>query len=119
VGLTYPLDELDRRIDARVDAQMRSGLVDEVRRLVESGFQASLTSVQALGYAQLLPYVEGAVPLEDAVAEIKRRTRRYARRQLSWFRADPRVDWYEADPRGAARRLTGGRPAPNDYDGAS
>jgi tRNA dimethylallyltransferase len=104
-GLTHPRAELDRRIDARVESQIERGLVDEVRRLVEQGFRASLTSVQALGYAQVLAHLDGEVTLEEAVAENKRRTRRYARRQLSWFRADRRVEWFEGDEAGVLRRL--------------
>jgi tRNA dimethylallyltransferase len=104
-GLTHPRAELDRRIDARVESQIERGLVDEVRRLVEQGFRASLTSVQALGYAQVLAHLDGEVTLEEAVAENKRRTRRYARRQLSWFRADRRVEWFEGDEAAVLRRL--------------
>ncbi|HEY8200629.1 MAG TPA: tRNA (adenosine(37)-N6)-dimethylallyltransferase MiaA, partial [Actinomycetota bacterium] len=58
-----------------------------------------------LGYAQVLAHLDGKMSLEDAVAETKRRTRRYARRQLSWFRADPRVEWFESDPEGLVCRL--------------
>ncbi len=65
----------------------------------------SITSVQALGYAQLLSYLEGQGSLEDAIEEIKARTRRFARRQLTWFRADPRVKWFEADTAAAAKFL--------------
>lgn len=104
-GLTHPRPELDRRIDARVDSQIERGLVGEVRRLVEEGFRSSLTSVQVLGYAQVLAHLDGGTSLEEAVAETKRRTRRYARRQLSWFRADPRVEWFESDSEGLVRRL--------------
>ena len=112
-GLTHPRSELDRRIDARVDAQIERGLVDEVRRLLDEGVRASLTSVQALGYAQVLAHLDGLVSLDEAVAETKRRTRRYARRQLSWFRADPRVEWFESDPEGLLRRLSdAGEEAP-------
>lgn len=104
-GLTHPRPELGRRIDARVDAQIERGLVDEVRRLVAAGFRSSLTSVQALGYAQVLAFLDGEASLEEAVAETKRRTRRYARRQLSWFGADPRVEWFESEPEGLVRCL--------------
>ena len=105
-GLTHPRPELGRRIDARVDAQIERGLVEEVRHLVEAGFRSSLTSVQAIGYAQVLAHLDGETSLEEAVEEIERRTRRYARRQLSWFRADPRVEWFESDPYGLVHRLT-------------
>ena len=114
-GLTHPRDELDRRIDARVDAQIERGMVDEVRRLAAAGLRASLTSVQALGYAQVLAHLDGEATLEETVAAIKHRTRRYARRQLSWFRADRRVEWFEADVEGLVARLAAAgaaRPPP-------
>lgn len=111
-GLTHPRDELDRRIDARVDAQVERGLVEEVRRLAGAGFRASMTSVQALGYAQVLAHLDGEATLEETVAAIKLRTRRYARRQLSWFRADRRVEWFEADVEGLVARLAAARATP-------
>jgi tRNA dimethylallyltransferase len=110
-GLTRTRAELDRRIDARVDSQIERGLVAEVRSLVDAGFRSSLTSVQALGYAQILDHLDGRISLDEAVAETKRRTRRYARRQLSWFGADPRVEWFEGDPEGLAGRLAEARRA--------
>ncbi|MGH2705877.1 MAG: tRNA (adenosine(37)-N6)-dimethylallyltransferase MiaA [Actinomycetota bacterium] len=104
-AISWPRDELDRRIDGRVDRQIARGLVEEVRRLERDGFRASLTSVQALGYAQILRQLDGGCSLEEAAAETKRRTRRFARRQLTWFRPDPRVVWFEADPAGAGAFL--------------
>lgn len=104
-GLTWPRPELDRRIGARVDSQIARGLVEEVKGLEAGGFRGSLTSVQTLGYAQVLDYLDGRCSLEQAVEETKRRTRRLARRQLTWFGADPRVVWFEADPAGAAAHL--------------
>jgi tRNA dimethylallyltransferase len=104
-GLTWPRQELGARIDARVDAQIARGLVAEVEALVAAGMRRSLTSVQALGYAQVLAHLDGTVSLPGAVAEAKLRTRRFARRQESWFRADPRVGWFPSDPAGAAAHL--------------
>lgn len=97
-GLTWPREELDRRINNRVDDQMMRGLVEEVKDLLSRGLRESLTSVQALGYSQILEHLDGSLTLEEAVDRIKARTRRYARRQLTWFRADPRVKWFESDP---------------------
>lgn len=105
-GISWPRAELGRRIDERVESYMSRGLVEEVKALETAGFRKSLTSVQALGYAQLLKYLDGEIALDEAVEEIKRRSRRFARRQLTWFRADPRVRWFESDPRGAVRFLT-------------
>lgn len=104
-GITWPRAELDRRIDERVDSYLARGLVEEVKALEIAGFRNSLTSVQPLGYAQLLKYLDGQISLDEAIDEIKRRTRRFARRQLTWFRADPRVRWFESDPDGAVRFL--------------
>ncbi|MGH2717995.1 MAG: tRNA (adenosine(37)-N6)-dimethylallyltransferase MiaA [Actinomycetota bacterium] len=104
-GLTWPREDLHRRIEARVDRQFERGLVAEVEGLVANGMRASRTSVQALGYAQVLAYLFGSCTLEEAITEIKLRTRRFARRQESWFRADPRVAWFPSDAAAAAAHL--------------
>lgn len=106
-GLCLPRDELYRRTDARVERLFDSGLVDEVKALDASGCRRSLTSVQALGYAQTLDYLDHKISLEDAIERTKLRTRRFARRQLTWFRADPRVRWFESDPKGAGEYSKG------------
>lgn len=118
-GLTWPRDELHRRIEARVDAQIARGLVAEVEGLVAAGMRQSLTSVQALSYAQILAFLDGTLSLDEAVAEIKLRTRRFARRQESWFRADPRVAWSPADPAGAAAHLLATRSNPSYRKGTA
>lgn len=107
VGLTVPRSELYRRTDERVDRLLEEGLLEEVKALQAAGFGASLTSVQAIGYAQVLDYLQGTISLEEAREQIKRRTRHFARRQLTWFGADPRVRWFESDPEGAAAHLKG------------
>lgn len=95
VGLRVERDELDRRIDARVDGYVADGLLDEVKTLEAAGVRRSTTSVQALGYAQVLAYLDGRITFEEAVDEIKRRTRKFARRQCTWFNQDPRVRWFD------------------------
>lgn len=105
VGVTYPRDELDQRINQRIDDQLMRGLVEEVKELLERGLRRSLTSVQAIGYRQIVDHLEGQVSLDEAVEQMRRRTRRFARRQLNWFRADPRVTWFVSDPDGAAEAL--------------
>lgn len=104
-GLQLPIAVLDEHIDARVDRLIRSGWVQEVERLSDRGSGRSRTSLQVLGYAQILAYLDGSRSLEQAVAEIKGRTRKFARRQLRWFRADPRVRWFD-DPQAALEHLT-------------
>jgi tRNA dimethylallyltransferase len=95
VGLLMNRGQLYRRIDERVDRMVRSGLVDEVSSLLAAGFRSALTSAQAIGYKELVPVVEEGASLEEAVEQIKRASRRYAKRQLTWFRADPRVRWID------------------------
>ena len=97
VGLDPPLDVLDERIDARVDEMWRRGLVDEVRDLERQGLREGVTASRALGYQQVLAFLAGECTEDEARAETKRATRRFARRQRSWFRRDPRVHWYK-DP---------------------
>lgn len=82
-------DELYRRIELRVDHMISNGLVEEVRSLLECGFSPQLKPMQSLGYKQISSYLQQAVSLEEAVASIKQETRRYAKRQLTWFRKEP------------------------------
>lgn len=107
-ALTMDRDELYRRIDARVDAMIDRGLVDEVRALMDAGVGDALTSRQAIGYKEVIDYLVGRSSLADAVDLIKRRSRRYAKRQLSWCRRDPRMIWLDMDELGvdgAAARI--------------
>ncbi|HWM88549.1 MAG TPA: tRNA (adenosine(37)-N6)-dimethylallyltransferase MiaA, partial [Kofleriaceae bacterium] len=93
--------ELYRRIDARVDEMMEAGLLDEVRALRAAGHGAALRSQAAIGYAELHAHLDGALTLASAVELAKRNSRRYARRQLSWYRGDASVAWHP-DPAGVA-----------------
>ena len=95
IGLRYADREvLYRRIEGRVDQMIRQGLVEETRALMErGGFEVSRTAAGAIGYKELLPYCRGECGIEDAVNELKAATRRYAKRQMTWFLAKPYVDW--------------------------
>jgi tRNA dimethylallyltransferase len=95
VGLAPPRPLLHQRIDARFDAMMAAGLLDEVRGIV-ARYGPDVRPLGALGYAQLRDHLLGRLPLDEAVRQAKRDTRRYARRQLTWFRAEPDVTWHEA-----------------------
>jgi tRNA dimethylallyltransferase len=95
VGLMMDRDALYARIDARVDAMLASGLLDEVAGLLHAGYREALSATQAIGYKELVPVLEEGACLSDAVQHIKTATRRYAKRQLTWFRADPRVRWLD------------------------
>jgi tRNA dimethylallyltransferase len=103
VALTMDRERLYARIDARIDAQLKAGLVDEVRRLLQAGYHRTLPAMQGLGYKEIAAYVAGDVGLEDAVARLRRNTRRYAKRQWTWFRADARYRWIDVDELGPDR----------------
>ena len=106
IGLRVPRPELDERIAARVHRMWAAGLLDEVRRLDETGLREGKTAAKALGYREALAYLDGILSVEQAVEDTIRATRRFARRQESWFRPDPRIHWLEYDdPRLADRAL--------------
>jgi tRNA dimethylallyltransferase len=97
--LTFALkverDELYRRIDRRVDMMMAQGLKEEVEMLLNMGYASTLKPMQAIGYRQLVSCLQGRCDVTQAVREIKRDTRRYAKRQMTWFRADHDINWIE------------------------
>ena len=112
VAFELPRETLYERIDDRVDRMMACGLVDEVRGLVDAGLRDAITSRQAIGYKEIIAYLDGHCSLEEAIAAIKQATRRYAKRQLSWFRRDVRISWLdgmasEKDRAAAVARLCG------------
>ena len=93
LGVDVPRPELDERITRRVDRMWEAGLVDEVRALEAVGLRDGLTASRALGYQQVLAHFAGECTEQEARAETVRATKRFARRQDSWFRRDPRVHW--------------------------
>lgn len=99
--LTFALimdrDRLYQRIDDRVDIMLQQGLVDEVIGLVNTGAADAITSRQAIGYKEIIDYLEARCSLDQAISLIKQRSRRYAKRQLSWCRRDPRTIWLNMD----------------------
>ncbi|WP_327067014.1 tRNA (adenosine(37)-N6)-dimethylallyltransferase MiaA [Kitasatospora sp. NBC_01250] len=102
IGVAVPRPELDERITLRVDRMWQAGLLDEVRTLEERGLREGLTAGRALGYQQVLAHFSGECTEEEARAETVRATKRFARRQESWFRRDERIHWLSrpagADP---------------------
>ena len=101
IGLRMERAELDQRITSRAASMFADGLVDEVAALERAGLREGRTASRALGYAQVLRHLAGEWTAEDARADTAQATRRFARRQESWFRRDPRITWLEAG--GAAR----------------
>ncbi len=105
IGLRVDRAELDRRIASRAGHMFGAGLVEEVSQLEKAGLREGRTASRALGYAQVLRFLAGEWPLEQARAETVLATRRFARRQESWFRRDPRVHWLDAGDAGAESLL--------------
>ena len=94
IGLTYePRQLLYDRIDLRVDKMLEAGLLEEIRGLLERGIPSGCTAMQAIGYKEFLPVLNGAASLETAVEQVKQGSRRYAKRQLTWFRRNPNIHW--------------------------
>ena len=93
IGLSWPRPVLYDRINRRVDAMMEEGFLDEVRQLLARGYRRDLKSMQSLGYRHLTEVIEDGIPLADALETLKRDHRRYAKRQMTWFRPRPAVHW--------------------------
>jgi tRNA dimethylallyltransferase len=100
-GIELEPRDLVARIRTRVRTMIESGFCEEVRDLISLGSSDWLTSTQAIGYAELAQHLEGHLGLEDAIEQTIRRTRNLARRQMAWFRRDPRIRWFQAGPEGA------------------
>ncbi len=98
VGLTPPRSGLYAALNARVDRMLAEGLMDEVRALLDAGFSPSSSAMHGIGYRHLVPVARGADRLETAVAAMKRDTRRYAKRQWTWFARERDLSWIESGP---------------------
>ena len=97
IGLDIDRPALDARIEQRVEAMWRAGLVEEVRILAAHGLRDGLTASRALGYRQVLSFLDGEITEQQAYEQTVTGTRRFARRQDSWFRKDPRINWLRYD----------------------
>jgi tRNA dimethylallyltransferase len=97
IGLTMERKDLYDRIEKRVDSMIKNGFVDEVRRLLGMNYPADLKSMQSIGYRHILDYISGRIDLDEAIRILKRDTRRFAKRQMTWFNADPEIVWVKPD----------------------
>jgi tRNA dimethylallyltransferase len=104
-GVAMPREVQDARVRMRVATMLDLGLLDEVRALVAQGLGGWLTSTQAIGYAEFARHLAGGMSLGDAVERTVKRTRNLVRRQLAWFRRDPRIRWFEVGAGGAAEAV--------------
>lgn len=105
IGLEIAPEKLYERINKRVDDQLRSGLLEEVKSLLKQKYGFSLPSMNCIGYRQMAAYLNSEMEFEKAVELIKRDTRRYARRQRTWFRRDKRINWCDAEDRAVVENL--------------
>lgn len=95
-GLTMERAALYQAIELRVESILKSGLLDEIATLLDRGFREAVTSAQAIGYKEFVPVLEGRTSLIEATSAVIQATRRYAKRQISWFRRDERIVWIDA-----------------------
>jgi tRNA dimethylallyltransferase len=112
IGLTMPRERLYERINQRVDEMIAAGLVAEVTALREKGFHPGLTAMQAIGYKEVMSYLTGEMTLPETIALIKKRTRNFAKRQLSWFHRLPEINWFDVTEEGVfaeIERLVAGK----------
>jgi len=121
IGLNPPRRLLQEALDARSEEMFRCGLIEETRALLASGVDPRAKSLQAIGYKQAVEFLKGQLPLADALRQCQARTRQYAKRQMTWFRADPAIQWlpgFGSDPTiqdealTLARQFLGGRRKP-------
>lgn len=105
IGIAVEPDTLRRLIDERVDAMREQGLVTEVEGLLSRGFREGITAPQAIGYKEVVQALEGRCTLDEAFERVKTATRRYAKRQRTWFRKDERIRWVECDPKDRSAAL--------------
>jgi len=96
IGLNLPRADLYARINTRVLQMMQQGLVQEVKKLMEQNFDFSLNALNTVGYKEIYAYLHGEYDLNTAISLIQQNTRRYAKRQLTWFRADTEIQWFES-----------------------
>jgi tRNA dimethylallyltransferase len=95
VGLTAPSEYLEERINSRVENRINRGFDAEIKKLIDSGVDWNDQSMMSLGYRQWRDYAEGAIDREMAVSEWKKEERKYARRQLTWWKRDGRINWFD------------------------
>ena len=100
LGLQRPRPALYERVDLRIERMFASGFIEEVKKLLDAGYSPELPSMSAIGYRQVISYLQGEISIDEAVAQIKKATRVFVRRQANWFKLDdPSICWYEVGQR--------------------
>jgi tRNA dimethylallyltransferase len=105
IGLEMDRELLYNRINQRVDLMLENGLIEEVRNLLSKGYDRNLVSMQGIGYKEILMYLSGEISFEESIRLLKRNTRRFAKRQFTWFKADERIKWINVDPKDTNKLL--------------
>jgi len=106
-GLKWEREVLYKNIEARVDEMIASGLVNEVKKILSMGYSKEINSLNTVGYKEIIAYLENEITLERAVELIKRNTRRFAKRQLTWFRRDERIKWFDINSVSDIEKIAG------------
>jgi tRNA dimethylallyltransferase len=122
VGMQLDRHELNRRIDQRIDAWIAGGFIEEVRGLLERGYEPSLPSMSGIGYREIAAMLRGQLSLADAVAQFKQASHQYAKRQMTWFSRRPRIQWLDAStvtPEDVLRLIPAWRAAPAQVSAAA
>ena len=107
IGLTMDRTVLYEKINQRVDRMIENGLLEEVKKLLSMGLDDSYQSMQGIGYKELIWCLQDRMPLEKAIEMIKQESRRYAKRQLTWFKRDKRIQWFDSSKPRLTERVTG------------
>jgi len=105
IGLHMEREALYDRINRRVDAMIEEGFLDEVKKLLDIGYSEDLKSMQSIGYRHMVDFIKGRLAWEETIRTMKRDTRRYAKRQMTWFKADPEIVWVEPGQLGYIKQL--------------
>ncbi len=106
IGLTMDREHLYRRIESRVELEIDKGLIQETERLLDQGFPRSLSSMTSLGYRQIAGFLAGEYSYDEAICLLKRDTRHFAKRQLTWFRREPTTQWLQVEQEEAATHVS-------------
>lgn len=106
LGLNWPREQLYARIDYRIDEMIKKGLVDEVKHLLTRGYNENSAGLLSLGYPQIIGYLNNRYDLSEAIRLIKRDSRRYAKRQITWFKKDKRIQWINLTGNFSAEEIT-------------
>jgi len=104
-GLLWNRQELYDNIEKRVDEMIEMGLVEEVEKILVAGFSPALNSLNTVGYKEIINYLNKEISFEKAIEFIKRNTRRYAKRQMTWFNKDKRIMWIEVDNQSSFEKI--------------